>query len=107
MTTRKRNGRSRIDFKAINQAALPVLPALLRRWLPGGQLRSTEYVVRNPKRSDRTPGSFSINVRTGKWADFATDDKGGDVISLFAYLFDLSQLQAARELAKTLGVRHD
>jgi hypothetical protein len=36
---------------------------------------------------DQNPGSFSINVRTGRWADFATGDKGGDVISLAAYLF--------------------
>jgi hypothetical protein len=41
---------------------------------------------------------------TGKWADFATGDKGGDPIALAAYLSGLSQVEAARELATMLGV---
>ena len=40
-------------------------------------------------RSDRRPGSFSVNTRTGRWADFATGDRGGDVVSLAAYLHGL------------------
>ena len=43
-----------------------------------------EYVARNPTRADRRPGSFKINLRTGRWADFATGDKGGDPVSLAA-----------------------
>ena len=54
---------------------------------------------------DRRPGSFRINVNTGKWADFATGDKGGDVISLAAYLSGTGQGDAARGLAAMLGVR--
>ena len=38
------------------------------------------------------------------WADFATGDKGGDVISLAAYVFQCRQIEAARTLAATLGV---
>jgi hypothetical protein len=94
-----------LDFAAINRAALADLPALLARWVPGGKYRGIEYVVRNPKRSDRTPGSFSVNSRTGQWADFATGDKGGDVISLTAFLHDLSQVEAARRLAEMFGVQ--
>jgi hypothetical protein len=60
--------------------------------------------VRNPRRPDRRPGSFLINLRTGKWADFATGDKGGDPVSLAAFLFGLSQSKAAEELARMLGV---
>ena len=33
-------------------------------------MRGSEYVVRNPIRADRTAGSFLVNVRSGKWADF-------------------------------------
>ena len=69
-------------------------------------MHGREYTARNPKRSDNRPGSFRINIRTGKWADFATGDKGGDVISLAAYLFDLSQGEAKQRLAEMLGVRH-
>ena len=48
-----------------------------------------------------------INVHTGKWADFATGDAGGDIVSLRAYLTGKGQVEAARELALLLGVRHD
>ncbi len=95
-----------LDFDAINRAALASLPALLRRWLPDGRLMGREYTARNPRRADRRPGSFRINVRSGKWADFATGDKGGDVVSLAAYLSGTGHGEAARELADMLGVRH-
>lgn len=93
-----------VDFASINRAALPVLPALLARWLPDGQRAGTEWVARNPTREDRNLGSFRINLRTGRWADFATGDKGGDVVSLSAYLFGLSQVGAARRIAIMLEV---
>ncbi len=96
-----------LDFQAINAVALSALPALLARWLPGGVVRGKEYIARNPRRADRRAGSFSVNVRTGRWADFATSDRGSDVISLAAYLSGKGQGEAARELAHMLGVRHD
>jgi len=97
----------RIDFDAINRAALASLPALLSRWLPDGVRRGAEYVARNPRRADHRPGSFSINMRTGKWGDFATGDKGGDPIDLAAYLWGLGQGEAAREIAAELGMTDD
>ena len=66
-----------------------------------------EWVAKNPTRPDRNPGSFSINVRTGRWADFATGDKGGDPVSLAAYLADCGQVEAARRLAAMLGTAAD
>ena len=94
------HGRShRIDFARVNAAARSALPALVRRWLPNGRQQGREYVVLNPNRADRRPGSFSINLRTGRWSDFATGDRGGDPVSLAAYLFNLSQADAARRLA--------
>ena len=98
----------RIDFGAINDAALAELPALLSRWLPDGRLVGHEFEARNPTRADRRPGSFRVNVSTGKWADFATGDVGGDAVSLAAYLSGTGQAEAARALAEMLGVRgHD
>ncbi|WP_234052606.1 MULTISPECIES: hypothetical protein [unclassified Xanthobacter] len=94
-----------IDFAAINGAALAALPSILARWLPGGRRQGAEYVVRNPKRADGRPGSFSINLRSGRWSDFATGDAGGDPVSLAAYLFDLTQADAARRLAAMLNVK--
>jgi hypothetical protein len=93
-----------IDFVNINRVALAALPSLLARWAPGGKRIGREYVARNPKRADRRCGSFSINMSTGRWSDFATGDAGGDPISLAAYLFDLSQAEAARRVARMLGI---
>ena len=97
----------RLDFPAINSAALAVLPSLLARWAPGGVVWGSEYIARNPTRTDRKAGSFKVNVRSGKWADFATGDKGGDVVSLAAYLVGSGQVEAAHDLADMLGLRHD
>ena len=60
--------------------------------------------MRNPTRCDRRPGSFVVNLRLGWWRDYATGDKGGDPISLYAYLRGCSQGEAARELAAELGL---
>jgi hypothetical protein len=94
----------KLDFKTINQAALPALPAILARLLPGGKAISGEYVARNPTRADRRAGSFKINLCNGRWSDFATGDAGGDVVSLLAYLENQSQGDAARLLAGMLGL---
>lgn len=66
----------------LNEAVLLVLPSILAQWLPDGCLVGNEYIARNPTRDDRQPGSFKINVRTGLWSDFATDDSGRGAISL-------------------------
>ena len=93
------------NFGEINRAALAVAPALLDRLLPSGRRRGNEWVALNPHRRDRTTGSFKINLRTGRWADFATGDKGGDVISLAAFLWGVPQSEAARRLARELERR--
>jgi hypothetical protein len=95
-----------LNFAIVNAAALGALPALLQRWLPDGVKVGNEYRAHNPMRSDNNLGSFSVNLNTGKWADFASGDKGGDVISLAAYLGSLNQYQAAIKLAAMLGVNH-
>lgn len=92
------------DFARINSAALPVLPSLLARWLPDGRRLGDEWIALNPVRTDQRPGSFRVNMRTGRWADFATDARGGDPISLAAYLAGTGQADAARALADMLGV---
>jgi hypothetical protein len=96
--------RGPIDFAAVNCAALPRLPELVQRWLPDGYRRGDEWVARNPRRSDRRPGSFKINLRTGRWADFAIGVTGGDPVSLAAYLAGIGQVHAAHSLAAMLGV---
>lgn len=91
-----------IDFQALTKQAAHQLPAILQRFLPGGMVRGHEYIVCNPTRADRRPGSFKINLCTGQWADFATGDAGGDVISLIAYVTHSSQVDAAKALAEMM-----
>lgn len=97
----------KIDFAAINSAALQQFEQLLLDWLPGGKVEGREYKALNPTRSDNRAGSFSINIDTGVWADFAggDDDRGSDPVSLYAYLFTRgSQKDAAIELGPKLGI---
>lgn len=95
-----------IDFDTINREALACLPALLARWLPDGRRQGHEWSARNPTRADHRPGSFRVNLATGRWADFSTGDRGGDPVSLLAYLAGTGQGDAARSLAQILGIEH-
>lgn len=99
------NAHGPVDFAAVNRAALARLADLVRRWLPDGRQRGEEWIARNPRRADRRPGSFKINLATGRWADFAIGAAGGDPVSLAAYLADIGQAEAARNLADMLGLR--
>lgn len=93
------------NFKQINAAALSSIDAVLNRWLPGGKMHGHEYQAINPTRTDSKLGSFSINCNTGAWADFASDDKGGDLVALVAYLEGVKQGEAAKRLAEFLGLQ--
>jgi hypothetical protein len=94
----------RIAFRRVADAALARADAIARRWLPDGRRDGAEFVSRNPTRADRKRGSFKVNLSTGKWGDFATGDRGGDLVSLAAYLFKLSPTEAALKVADMLGV---
>lgn len=91
-----------IDFPRIAEAALAAADSLVPQWLPAGRKNGHEWLVGDLHGS---PGeSCSINLRTGKWADFAGDAKGGDLISLYAAINSIDQLPAAKELGKVLGI---
>ncbi|WP_156840812.1 hypothetical protein [Novosphingobium aquimarinum] len=94
----------RIDFGRVNRAALSNANAIVRGLLPEGRLEGHEWVARNPLRPDRRLGSFKVNVSTGRWADFATGDGGGDLVSLAAFVAGLPQREAAIRLAESMGV---
>lgn len=97
---------NKLDFAAINDALNP--DVLVPTWLPGGDRRGAEYVVANPTRNDRNPGSFTINLHKGVWKDYATGEGGADLVSLYAYLFHGDdQGAAARELAENNGIKLD
>jgi hypothetical protein len=95
-----------IDFAGLNNRLRPQLQTLVPVWLPDGRREGREWVALNPTRADRSAGSFRVNLTTGRWADFATGDKGGDAISLRAYLDRSSQAAAARKLMRMIGADH-
>jgi hypothetical protein len=93
-----------VDFERVNGASLANIHAIVPALLPEGRREGSEWVARNPIREDRRPGSFKVNLNTGRWGDFATGDRGGDVVSLAAYLARTDQRTAAIKLAEALGI---
>ncbi len=99
---RRRAGPGQPDFAAVNRAALPHLQALCAPWLPGGRRVGAEWFCGNLKGE---PGaSCKVNLRSGRWCDFATGEKGGDPVSLAAAIHRLTQAEAARRLGRMLGI---
>jgi hypothetical protein len=93
-----------IAYRRIAAAAAANAPVVVAQWLPKGKRLANEWVALNPRRVDNRLGSFKVNIRRGSWADFATGDRGGDLISLAAYLFALEQSEAALRVASMLGI---
>lgn len=98
------NNRTRVDIKEVAAAALQSVDRVLARWIPDGKRQGPEWVCRNPTRNDKHAGSFSVNMESGQWAEFASNDKGGDLVSLVAYLESCKQGPAAQILAEFLGI---
>ena len=95
------------DFSKIKAAALASIESVLSHYCPGGKRQGHEYLPLNPVRSDSKAGSFSINLNTGAWSDFATNDKGGDLIALVAYIEGVKQGEAANRLSQFLGLANE
>ena len=93
-----------IDFNHINAEALVYLEAVCCRLLPDGRRKGREYLALNPRRGDRRLGSFKVNLKTGRWADFSSGDKGSDPVSLVAFIENCRQGEAALKLARMLGL---
>jgi putative DNA primase/helicase len=93
------------ELTEINHLAKRNLLPAVQKLLPGGEVLGKEYVVRNPTRADRRAGSFKICIsgpKAGFWSDFATDAKGGGLVSLVAYVKSLSRRNAIRWLRKNI-----
>jgi putative DNA primase/helicase len=91
-----------IDFPRISAASLPHAESLVSKWLPAGKRNGHEWLIGDLAGN---PGkSCSINLQTGVWADFSGDDKGGDLISLYAAINRCDQAEAARAIAADLGI---
>lgn len=96
-----KHSKSSVDFKAVADAALARAESLVLQWLPGGKRSGAEWKCGSLQ--GEPGGSLSVNLTTGKWADFATGDKGGDLISLLAAIRGCDQPTAAAELEPSLA----
>jgi hypothetical protein len=94
----------RIAFRRIAEAAAQRAETVVQRWLPDGRREGPEWVALNPTRADSRKGSFKVNLKSGKWGDFATGDRGGDLISLAAYIYHIDQGEAAKRVADMVGI---
>lgn len=90
-----------VDFVALAAALLDRAHLLLPQWLPGGRQQGHEWVCGSLAGEEGS--SCSVNMKTGHWAEFAGDEKGKDLVSLYAAINNLNQGQAARELMEQLG----
>ncbi|MGX5217496.1 DUF927 domain-containing protein [Pseudomonas segetis] len=96
----------RPSFADVKAAALCSIDRVLAHWLPGGKRvdSNREYTAPNPLRADKHAGSFKVNLAKGTWSDFATGDKGGDLIDLVRYLDGGTDIEACNNLADFLNV---
>lgn len=94
----------KLDFKKVADTALQSIDGLMQAWLPSGKKNGDEWCSPNPTRNDKTPGSFNINLKCGVWKDFATGDGGSDLIGLYAYLNNINQVEALKEVASQLAI---
>lgn len=94
----------RPSFSEVKRAALQSIDRVLAHWLPNGKCvdGGKEYTAPNPTRTDKRAGSLKINLSKGTWADFATGDKGGDLIDLVRYLDGCTDIEACKKLADLL-----
>lgn len=94
----------RPTFAQVKAAALRNIDRVLTQWLPNGKRvdGGKEYTAPNPTRTDKRAGSLKINLSKGTWADFATGDKGGDLIDLVRYLDGGTDVEACNKLADLL-----
>ncbi|WP_374491615.1 VapE domain-containing protein [Brachymonas sp.] len=90
-----------INFKALADALLASADTLVPAWLSGGRRQGHEWVCGSL--AGEAGSSCSVNLHTGKWADFSSDEKGADLLSLYAAIQGLSMTRAAVQIARELG----
>ncbi|MCF9019980.1 DUF927 domain-containing protein [Pseudomonas syringae] len=101
--------KKRPSFAQVKTAALRNIDKVLAHWLPNGKRvdGGKEYTAPNPTRTDKRAGSLKISISKGTWSDFATGDKGGDLIDLVRYIDGGTDVEACNKLADLLGVTAD
>ena len=94
-----------IKFNVIEDYCKNNILLLAQQWVPNGSKKGNEYVAFSPFRSEKNP-SFSINLNTGAWSDFAGDHKGNKLTSLYHSIFGNGKeyRDSMLELGQNLGI---
>ena len=91
-----------IKFRELADALLAQVDTLVPAWLHGGHRSVNEWICGGL--SGGAGRSCSVNMVTGKWADFSSDEKGNDLLGLYAAIHNLSSGKAAVQVARELGL---
>ena len=75
-----------------------ILIPKIKEFFPLGEENKGEWICLNPLRNDKNAGSFSINLTTGLWNDFA-DNSSGNLVKLIC---DMKKIRFG-ELANEYG----
>lgn len=86
------------DFAGIKQRYGENPLPILRELVGQGKIEGSDYVALDPRRNDSRLGSFRIDIQTGRFHDFATNDKGGSIIDLAMFVYNCGIVEAAQRL---------
>src|SRR3990167_10783197 len=89
------------DFRGLADTLLSDAQNKLQTWLPNGRLIGHEYCVGDI--SGNHGDSLKVNINTGKWADFSTNQAGGDLLSLYAAIRGIKNGEAYIELGPDMA----
>lgn len=96
---------SREDFERVGSSALQIIESLVAEWLPKGMREGVEWCVGS--RDGEAGRSMKICIsgaKAGVWSDFSVGDVGSDLISLYAYINRMEQVDAMKSMAASLGI---
>lgn len=94
-------GGTPIDFVSLAATLLARAESLMLQWLPAGKRRGHHWYVGDFHGAEGK--SANVNLDTGTWIDNGTDEKGGDLISLYACIRGMTNADAAREIMADHG----
>lgn len=92
----------RVNFEEVSRAAQASSLDLLFRWFPEGRIERREFMIGSI--AGEKGRSLSVNIETGKWADFSAGLSGGDLIDLYQAKSGLGPVEAAKAVAADLNL---
>lgn len=96
-----------LQFRALADALLAQIDTLVPMWLPGGKRVAGEWVCADLSGGEGSSTSVCLQGKNaGRWGDFSSDEKGNDLVSLYAAIHGLDMGKAAVAVARENGLEH-